>query len=101
MNKKLHISLAISNLLMAEPLSLNLRMDNLYAKFIKIPEICKQFSENFVNEFGNIPHRGRVPNFSDLKVVICLQAARMQCKHSQPYIKEAVQESQEVHGWIM
>ena len=44
-------------------------MYNLYTKFVKILEICKQFSENLVNESGNVPHRGHVPKFSDLEVV--------------------------------
>lgn len=44
-------------------------MCNLYAKFGKILEICKQFSENLVNEDGNIRRRGPVPKFSDLEVV--------------------------------
>ena len=29
-------------------------MHNLYTKFVKILEICKQFSENLVNELGNV-----------------------------------------------
>ena len=44
-------------------------MSGLYAKFIKILEIYKQFSENLVNESGNVPRRGPVPKFSDLEVV--------------------------------
>ena len=44
-------------------------MHNLYTKFVKILEICKQFSENIVNESGNVPRRGPVPKFSDLEVV--------------------------------
>ena len=44
-------------------------MNNLYTKFVKILEICKQFSENLVNESGNVPRRGPVPKFSDLEVV--------------------------------
>ena len=44
-------------------------MNNLYAKFVKILEICKQFSENLVNESGNVPRRGPGPKFSDLEVV--------------------------------
>ena len=44
-------------------------MYNLYTKFVKILEICKQFSENLVNESGNVPRRGHVPKFSDLEVV--------------------------------
>ena len=57
MNKKLHISLIFNNLVVSKTLSSNHRMYNLYAKFIKILEICKQFSENLVNEFGNVPCR--------------------------------------------
>ena len=44
-------------------------MYNLYTKFIKILEISKQFSENLVNESGNVPRRGPVPKFSDLEMV--------------------------------
>ena len=44
-------------------------MYNLYTKFVKILEICKQFSENLVNESCNVPRRGPVPKFSDLEVV--------------------------------
>ena len=45
-------------------------MYNLYTKFVKILETCKQFSENLVNENGrNIPRRVPVPKFSDLEVV--------------------------------
>ena len=29
-------------------------MHNLYTKFVKILEVCNQFSENLVNEFGNV-----------------------------------------------
>ena len=39
-------------------------MHNSYTKFVKILEICKQFSENLVNESGNVPRRGPVPKFS-------------------------------------
>ena len=44
-------------------------MYNLYTKFVKILEICKQFSKNLVNELGNIPRRGPIPKFSDIEVV--------------------------------
>ena len=69
MSKKLYISLIFSNLVVTKTLSLNHRMYNLYTKFVKILEICKQFSENLVNESGNVPRRGPVPKFSDLEVV--------------------------------
>ena len=69
MSKKLHISLIFSNLVVFKTLSSNHRMHNLYTKFVKILEICKQFSENLVNENGNVPRRGPIPKFSDLEVV--------------------------------
>ena len=50
MSKKLYISLIFSNLMVFKTLSSNHRMYNLYTKFVKILEICKQFSENLVNE---------------------------------------------------
>ena len=46
MSKKLYISLIFSNLVVIKTLSSNHRMYNLYTKFVKILEICKQFSEN-------------------------------------------------------
>ena len=70
MSKKLHISLIFSNLVVFKTLSPNHRMYNLYTKFVKILEICKQFSENLVNESGNVPHRGPVPKFYDLYNII-------------------------------
>lgn len=45
-------------------------MYNFYTKFVKTLEICKLFSENLVNESGNVPHRGPVPKFSDLYNII-------------------------------
>ena len=44
-------------------------MHNLYANFVKILEICKDFSKELVNERGNLPRRGVVPRFSDLEVI--------------------------------
>ena len=40
-------------------------MYNLYTKFVKILEICKQFSENLGNELGNIP---RIESTSKCKI---------------------------------
>ena len=55
MSKRLHMSLIFSNLVVIKKtLSSNHRMYNLYTKFVKILEICKQFSENLVNESGNV-----------------------------------------------
>ena len=61
MSKKLHVSLVFGNLVMFNTLSSNHRMHNLYTKIVKLLEICKQFSENLVNELGNVPRRGSVP----------------------------------------
>ena len=76
MLKKLRISLIFSKLVELKLLISNHRMYNLYTKFVKILEICKQFSNNLVNEQGNIPHRGPVPKFSDLEIVALSLAAK-------------------------
>lgn len=44
-------------------------MHNLYARFVKIIEICKKIGKDLVNKNGNIPRRGVVPKFSDLEVI--------------------------------
>ena len=44
-------------------------MHNLCAIFAKILKICKQIAGNLVNESGNVPRRGVVPQLSDLEVV--------------------------------
>ena len=54
---------------MAKTLSSSHRKYSLHTKFVKILELHKLFSENLVNESGNVPHRGPVPKFSDLEVV--------------------------------
>ena len=48
MSKKLHLSLIFSNLMMPQSLSFNHRMYDLYTKFVKILEICKQYSKKIV-----------------------------------------------------
>ena len=88
MSKKLHISLIFSNLVVFKTLSLNHRMYNLYTKFVKILEICKQFSENLVNEFGNVPRRGPVPKFSDLEVVALSLTAETESIDSEKWLFE-------------
>ena len=57
--KKLRISLIFSKLVVSKLLISNHRMHNLYTKFVKILGICKQFSNNLVNEQGNIPRLNR------------------------------------------
>ena len=63
MSKRLYISLIFSNLVVIKTLSSNHRMYNLYTKFVKILEICKQLSEKLTNESGNVPQRGSFHRF--------------------------------------
>ena len=86
MSKRLYISLIFSNLVVTKTLSSNHRMYNLYTKFVKILEICKQFSENLVNESGNVPHRGPVPKFSDLEVVALSLTAETESIDSEKWL---------------
>lgn len=69
MCKKLCLLLIISKLAATKLLIYIQRMHNLYAIFAKFLNICKQVSGNLVNELGNVPRRGVVPNFSDLEIV--------------------------------
>ncbi len=52
-----------TNLVVIRTLSSNHRMYNLYTKFVKILEICKQLSKKLTNESGNVPQRGSVHRF--------------------------------------
>ena len=61
-------------------------MYNLYTKLVKILEICKQFSENLVNESGNVPRRGPVPKFSDLEVVALSLTAETESIDSEKWL---------------
>ena len=63
MSKRLYMSLIFSNLVAIKTLSSNCRMYNLYTKFVKILEICKQLSKKLTNESGNVPQRGSVHRF--------------------------------------
>ena len=63
-------------------------MHNLYTKFVKILEICKLFSGNLVNEYGNIPRRGPIPKFSDLEVVALSLAAESESINSEKWLFE-------------
>ena len=69
MFKKLRISLIYSNLVVTKSLNSNHRMHNLCANFVRILEVCKRFSQDLVNDKGNIPRCGVVPRFSDLEVI--------------------------------
>lgn len=88
MFEKLRISLIFINLVLFKSLSLNHRMHNLYTKFVRILEICKQFSHNLVNAQGNIVRRGPVPGFSDLEVVALSLAAESESIDSENWLFE-------------
>src|SRR5574344_246332 len=62
---KLCISLIISILMVIKLLIYSSIMHNLYAIFAKFLDICKMFSADLVNEKGNIPRRGVVPNIAE------------------------------------
>ena len=83
---KLRILLIFINLVQSKSLSLNHRMHNLYTKFVRILEICKQFSHNLVNAEGNIVRRGPVPRFSDLEVVALSLAAESESIDSENWL---------------
>ena len=70
MYKKLHILLIISILVVTKLLIYIQHMHNLHTIFAKFLEICKHFSNDLVNDSGNITRPGVVPKFSDLKYVI-------------------------------
>ena len=78
MSKKLHISLILSNLVELKTSSSTHRKYSLHTKFVKILEIHKLFSENLVNESGNVPRRGHVPKSSDFEVVALLMTAEIE-----------------------
>lgn len=84
--EKLRISLIFINLVLLKSLSLNHRMHNLYTKFVRILEICKQFSNNLVNDQGNIVRCGPVPKFSDLEVVALSLAAESESIDSEKWL---------------
>ena len=69
MEKKLCISLIFSNFVVSNYKVIYFTILQRDANFVKILEICKDFSKNLVNELGNIPRPGVVPRFSDLEVV--------------------------------
>ena len=68
--KKLHISLIFSKLVVSKPLiTIIALMHNFIVNFGKILDIFKEFAGNRVTEAGNLPRRGVVPKFPDLKVI--------------------------------
>lgn len=87
--KKLHISQIFSNLEFSAFKCYILVMCNLYTKFVNFLEICKQFSNEMVNEKGNIVRCGHVPRFSDLEVVALSMAAEAKEIDSENWLFES------------
>lgn len=87
--KKLHMSQIFSNLELSIFKCHILVMCNLYTKFVNFLEICKQFSNELVNEKGNIVRRGSVPLFSDLEVVALSMAAEAEEIDSENWLFES------------
>jgi len=87
--KKLHISKIFSNLVVSNIKFIYLFMCNLYTKFVKFLEICKQFSEDLVTESGNMLRPGPVPRFSDLEVIALSMAAESEEIDSENWLFES------------
>lgn len=69
-------------------------MHNLFANFVKILEICKKFSQDLVNDKGNIPRPGVVPKFSDLEVIALSLTAESLEIDSESYLFAKLEEYQ-------
>ena len=87
--KKLHISHVFSNLEFPTFKYYIFVMCNLHTNLVKFLEICKQFSNELVNEKGNIVRRGPVPRFSDLEVVALSMAAEAEEIDSENWLFES------------
>ena len=95
MLKKLHISLIFSNLAVKIKTTKITAMHNLYANFVKILEICKHFSQDLVNNKGNITRPGVVPKFSDLEVIALSLTAETMGIDSECYLFGKLEEYRE------
>ena len=67
-------------------------MHNLFANFVKILEVCKRFSQDLVNDNGNISRPGVVPKFSDLEVIALSLTAETMGIDSECYLFGKLQE---------
>lgn len=74
-------------------------MYSLYTKFVKILEICKRFSENLVNESGNVPRSGPVPKFSDLEMVALSLTAETESIDSEKWLFDYKLQEENVARW--
>ena len=80
----MRISLIFSNLVVIKQYISNYRMHNLFANFVKMLDVCKNFSVNLVNELGNMPRPDVVPKFSDLEVIALNLTAESRSSSSTP-----------------
>ena len=64
----------------------------LYAIFAKFLNICKQVAGNFVNESGNVPRKGVVPEFSDLEIMALNMTSETVGIDSKPLLFAKLQE---------
>lgn len=87
--RKLYILQIVSNLVVQNIKLNNMAMCNLYTKFVKFLEICKQFSYDLVTAQGNIYRPGPVPRFSDLEVIALSMAAEAEGIDSENCLFEA------------
>ena len=87
--KKLHMSKIFSNLECSIFKLYNLVMCNLYTKFVKFLEICKEFSGDLVTESGNVRRPSPVPRFSDLEVIALSMAAEAEGIDSENWLFES------------
>lgn len=44
-------------------------MHCLFANFVRILDVCKQYSEDLLSDKDNMPRCGVIPKFSDLEVI--------------------------------
>ena len=62
-----------------------LRISLIFINLVLLKSLCKQFSNNLVNDQGNIVRCGPVPKFSDLEVVALSLAAESESIDSEKW----------------
>lgn len=61
--KVVHINIFCVIAIKINQLQKTTTIHNFHAKYAKILDMCKRFPKNLVNEHGNVPRRGVVPEF--------------------------------------
>lgn len=74
---------------MFNPLAKLICYNNVFKKFVKFLEICKQFSHDLVNEEGNIARRDQTSRFSDLEVIALSMASEAEEIDSEKWLFES------------